>query len=197
MADVSYSYLIPIAELTPGGVSSIRNKLRDFLVDETAARLSMAKQNLVVRDIRGVEDMAICKTTGAVATEDDWKYTGSGAATWDPWTVAASTMGDQRFVMLYGLRDLTMRNIAWDAATLAQALSLVKIEVGNAVKAIWDSSVLGAYALSGPAVAVTSNGVLIPQNAAYQLRAFTNAAIAQYLQLVGLVCEPRGKLISP
>jgi len=196
MADVSYSYLIPIAELTPGGVSSIRNKLRDFLVEETAARLSMAKANLVVRDIRAYEDMVICKTTSAVATENDWKYTGTSAA-WEYWTDEAQTMADQRFIILYGLRDLTMRNTAYEAVNAVQAISLVKIEVGNAVKAIWDSNTVGAYALSGPAVAVTSNGVLIPQNAAYQLSVFVNSAVAQWLQLVGLVCEPRGKLISP
>ena len=198
MADISDTYLIPVAELTPGSVSAIRNSVRDYLMNEASARLSMPTSQLVIRDIRPVDDLVMCSATSTAATLDDWKYTTGTTHTWEYWSDEAQTMGDQRFVILYGIRDLSMRNQAWSVTPVVQDISLVKIDVGNATKAIWDVGCLGAYALSGPAAAVTNNPILIPQNVAYQLTVYCDAgSIVQYLQLMGLVCEPRGKVISP
>lgn len=198
MADISDTYLMPVAELTPGSVSAIRNTARDYLIDETSARLSMPTSQLVVRDIRPIDDLVMCASPSTPATNDDWEYTGGAAHTWEAWSDDDQTMGDQRFVILYGVRDLSMRNQAWATTAVVQDIALVKLDVGNATKAIWDVGCLGAYALSGPAAAVTNNPILIPQNVAYLLKVFTNAgSVVQYLQLMGLVCEPRGKVISP
>jgi len=198
MADISDTYLMPVAELTPGSVSAIRNSARDYLISEASDRLSMPASQLVVRDIRAVDDLVMCSASSTAATLDDWCYTTGAAHTWEYWSDEAQTMGDQRFVMIYGVRDLSMRNQAWGVTPVVMEIALVKIDVGNATKAIWDIACLGAYSLSGPPAAVTNNPILIPQNVAYQLEVFSNAgSVVQYLQLVGLVCEPRGKVISP
>lgn len=201
MADPAYVYLIPIAELSPGAVSAIRNEVKEELVSVAAKELSIPRADLVTRDIRSFTDLKICQTSSVIGTEYDWLYTtgGSGIHAWEYWSDEDQTMADNAFIMLYGLRDLSMRNQAWAEATpVAQAISLVKVEVGNSTKTIWDAGCLGAYSLSGPAEAICPTGILIPQNVSFQLSVYCNAnSKAMYLQAVGIVCEPRGTLISP
>lgn len=201
MADPAYVYLIPIAELAPGAVSAIRNTVKEDLVSTASKELSIPRSDLITRDIRSFTDLKICKTSSTIGTEYNWLYTtGSGGVhTWEYWSDEAQTMADNTFVMLYGLRELTLRNTAWQETTpKAQAISLVKIEVGNSTKTIWDAGCLAAYGVSGPAEAICPTGILLPQNVSFQLSVYCNAnSTAIYLQAVGIVCEPRGTVISP
>ena len=201
MADPAYVYTIPIAELSPGAVSAIRNEVKEELVSTASKELSIPRSGLITRDIRSFTDLKICQTTSAIATEYDWLYTtgGSGIHTWEYWSDEDQTMADNTFIMLYGLREFSVRNTAWKETTpVAQAISLVKIEVGNSTKTIWDAGCLAAYGLTGPAEAISPTGILLPQNVSFQLSDYCNAnSAAIYLQAVGIVCEPRGTLISP
>ena len=224
---VATTQLVPIKELTPGAVGAIRNQVIEALVAQVARELNLPPTKLVVRDVRPFNDLQMYSGGTTDSTTDTWAF--------DTTTVTAGTyttitgtkqMGDQRYVALFGVRDLRSAQglhttamgtaptgvygstgtsvFATFGGAIPQTVNHVKVNVGGADKVVWDIS--GLYAYHSEAVGITPSAVVIPQNAAfnisYALRAHrTDAALTPgmtaRIQLVGVTVEPRGKVISP
>ena len=210
--------LIPIQELTPGMVGKIRNDVIQGVVALASKELSIPPTNLVVRDVRPFNDLGMYAGGTTAAAIDEWLYDAT-TTTANAFTSVsgAKTMGDQKFVALFGIRDLrrgvgvhstgmgadwestAAASDAWHPYPLAGAVvSLVKINVGGADKVIWDLTSMEAY--QDMNVGFTQAPVLIPQNVSYNLYYYfktTAAGLRAWLQLIGVVVEPRGLTISP
>ena len=188
--------LTPVQEMAPGAVAAIRNQVIKALQDKASSEMSLRPEDLVVRDIRPIDDLSWCATAGTEATENDWKFTGSAANTWDNITVANESMADERYIAVYGLRDMWYRsNFTGTTVGPVPTIGLVRISVGGADKVIWDISPAECYA---PHVAgVCSSAIIIPQNVTYQFAVYSNNTNAMYMALMGFVCEPKGKVIMP
>jgi len=210
--------LIPIQELTPGMVGKIRNDVIQGVVALASKELSIPPTNLVVRDVRPFNDLGMYAGGTTAAAIDEWLYDAT-TTTANAFTSVsgAKTMGDQKFVALFGIRDLrrgvgvhstgmgadwestAAASDAWHPYPLAGAVvSLVKINVGGADKVIWDLTSMEAY--QDMNVGFTQAPVLIPQNVSYNLYYYfktTAAGLRAWLQFIGVVVEPRGLTISP
>ncbi len=202
--------LIPAHELTPGAIAKIRNDVIDAVVALASKELSMSPDKLVVRDVRPKADLALYGAGTTALTVEDWVYecTSSTINTYTTITGAAS-MGDNKFVALFGVRDHRLnQNCGVHATTgitgtiagqsLAQLVSLIKLNVGGADKVIWDTNCLSAY--QDNLAAFTPSAVIIPQNAAYNIYYMFRHNVAGSvgrIQFVGVTVEPRGKLVSP
>ncbi|MCD6362139.1 MAG: hypothetical protein J7M38_14875 [Armatimonadetes bacterium] len=200
--------LVPVAELAPGAVSKIRNDVIAKVVAMATRELGVSSDELVVRDIRPYSDLAWCTTTDAVtsalstdtwiATSDDSKVYGSFVGCV---TSGSTTMDDDRFVAIYGVKDMRMCL----GTPVEMALSMLKLHVGGDDKAIWDLQNMEAYPNAMAAVVSSaSSAVIIPQNTEYQIYVYgglsddgASTDIAQYIMLEGVVVEKRGKVLSP
>ena len=90
---------------------------------------------------------------------------------------------------------------------LREDISLVRINVGGSDKVLWDIS--GIYSSMEHRSGFSPSAVIIPQNSSYvisyyRMGTFEAGVYAApvtdeiaWLQLVGVVVEPRGKVISP
>ena len=197
---------IPIQELPPGAISSIRNEVIKATCALASKEMNCPVSTLVVRDIRPYEDLGAYSTGTTASTVNNWNFigpTGAGYAVF-----ATGTMADQRYVAIYGAKDLRIaRGPATEAATTAgiwsQDVSLIKINVGGGDRAIWDMCKCFAYARTGSGVAgVSSGAVLIPQGTVYTISLYQYEAVAtagktNVVVLEGIVVEPRGKVLSP
>lgn len=214
--------LIPIQEMTPGAVGAIRNQVINNLVAQVSRELGLPADKLVVRDIRPLLDLAMYGEAAATATSERWGYVATGTTIGFTTVTGAGTMGDQRYVAIYGVRDRGIMRGASGSATISsataaigiaspggykQVISLIKINVGGADKVIWDISGVRAY--TDAAVAFSPSAVVIPQNASFNIYYYRQGSIEVgietapvtdeicWLQLVGVTVEPRGKVISP
>ncbi len=215
---VNTTQLIPLDELTPGAVGAIRNTVIEAIVAKASKELNIPSEQLVVRDVRPATDLQLYAAGTTDSTVDEWGYdaTTTSASAFTP-VNGSKTMGNQRYVALFGVRDLrkgigvhTTAMSLFEATTLmgdatsasvpivpGQMVSLIKINVGGADKVIWDLTGMEAY--DNP-VAFTPSAVIIPQNSTFNIYYYfktTCAGIRAYLQLVGVVVEPRGKVVSP
>jgi len=208
--------LIPIQELTPGAVGAIRNQVINSVVALASSELGLAPEKLVVRDVRPFSDLQLYAGGTTDSTLDQWLYdaTTTTAAAFTAIN-GSKTMGDQRYVALFGIRDLrrglgihTTGMATGDTAVglaaipehakPAAVVSLVKINVGGADKVIWDLTSIEAY--PEQQIGFTPSAVIIPQNASFVISYYfktTIAGIRANLQLIGVAVEPRGKVISP
>jgi len=197
--------LIPISELAPGAAGAIRNQVIAGLLALASSEMKMPIEKLVVRDLRPVEDLALYSSGTTAATINDWLFT-TAASTVTGFVVinsAATPMADQRYVALYGVKDL--RNVydvkqaaATVRAVLSQVVSLVKINVGGGDKAIWDLTKLQVY--PNEMVGISPSAVIIPQNASYAISLYKCNGVASVIANIlfeGVVVEPRGKVLSP
>ena len=199
--------LIPVKELAPGAVAKIRNTAIDQVVALACAELNKTPEQMVVRDIRSYTDLKWATNTGCVTgaistdtwlcTSDDSKNYASPQALIST-TASANVMADERFVCIYGVKDMRMAL----ATSIAQAFGLLKIEVGGNDRVIWDLQNMQAYpeALSS----VSNSPVVIPQNSEYQIHAQGclsddggSSDVGSYIVLEGFVVEPMGKVLSP
>lgn len=195
--------LIPIQEIAPGQVGAIRNQVERALVAKASTELKMSPDLLVVRDIRPYDDLkwatdnnATDGLAGTALAVNRWDFTtDASVVTWASCIVSASrVMGDQRFVAIYGLRDSRMSE---PTPPLMQC-TMWKIVVGNSDKVIWDMS--KCYAYKTYAVGICPSAVIIPQNTQFDIYGYlpTSAGAAvSWVSLEALLCEPRGKVISP
>ena len=189
--------LIPIEELPPGSLGAIRRQVTDNLIQIVSTQLKVSPNTLVSRDLRCFTDLAW--GTGAnyattAATKDIWEVTTDGSLTayQEMITTASTNMADQRWVAIYGLRDMK----SCFATKVTQATSLIKFIVGNSVKAIWDTSKLLCY--KNNPVGVCPSAIIIPQNTQYQIEGYIlTASTVCWISLEGVIVEPRGKVISP
>lgn len=198
------THLIPVSELAPGAISFIRNEVLKDLLARASKQLSLPEDKLVVRDLRWVEDLQAYSSGTTASTINDWLFTTAATTVTGFITVTGDkTMGDERFVALYGVKDLrrvydVKQAAATTGAVLSQVVSLIKIAVGGGDKVIWDLSKLQVYpeSLAG----FTPSAVIIPQNSAFNISIYKANGVASVIAnivLEGLVVEPRGKVISP
>lgn len=203
--------LIPIPELTPGAVGSIRNQVINAVVKTAATELGLPQDKLVVRDVRPVGDLQMYAGGTTDATVEDWIYDSSTITASAYNTVTGDkTMGDNRFVALFGVRDLrgTLTIHATGAGgtsnyyemfSMASVVSQIKVAVGGSDKVIWDIESIQPY--KNQMVGFTNSPVIIPQNTLFNIKYYYNGAQCPgsrvNLQLIGVTVEPRGKVIAP
>ena len=210
MGNLAMTQMIPIQELTPGQIGAIRNGAIGAVVAMVSRELGLPQDRLVVRDIRPYEDLAVYAqlgTTPVLATVNDWMALATaGSGAWQAFT-ASSTMADQRYIALFGARDqrlaINHSTVGADVtATIANRqeqarASLIRLTIGGAYKVIWD--IRGMQAYSDALVCFSPSPVIIPQNVSYQIHYFNDATTDGTIgiQLIGVVVEPRGLVVSP
>ena len=196
--------LVPIAELPPGAITSIRNEVIKGVLAIASSELNIPEEKLVVRDLRFVEDLQMYASGTTAASINDWVFTTAASTVTGFVTITGEkTMGDQRYVAIFGVRDLRMaygvkQAAATIPASLSQVVSLLKISVGGADRVIWDLCKIQSY--PNELVGVSPFAVLIPQNAAFNIyiyKANGVASVVSNIMLEGVVVEPRGKVVSP
>ena len=168
--------LIPASELAAGQAAFIRNEVIKKVVAMAVAKLNQLDKDIVVRDIRPKADLDY--------TYEDWgESTGSTANDYE--TMSTGTMGDQRWMAIYGVKV--------DPDSLS--CSMLKFNVGGGDKVIWQLQSLGAR---DDYVGLTPFGIIIPPNTPYTISRYVRSvsAIAN-IMLKGVVIEPRGKVVSP
>lgn len=205
MAGFANTLLIPTQDLPPGQVSAIRNEIFKSLAQFAAIELKMPVGDLVVRDLRPVEDLVLYSTGTTPATINNWLFTTAATATTGFVTVTGDReMADQRYVALFGVKDLkdshgpTAIVGATSCAVSPQAISLIKIIVGGSDKAIWDLCKCACY--TNACAGISPSAVVIPPNALYNIQYYKTLPIASapaYIVLEGVVVEPRGLVLSP
>jgi hypothetical protein len=207
--------LIPIQELTAGMVGAIRNQVIDQVVAQASAELSMPADKLIVRDIRPVNDIGMYSAGTTAATVERWVYDATTVTAGAFTTITGNrSMGDQRYVAIFGIRDQRFSegmhttdmgpaptvSIGADMSfrdLLSSLVTFVKINVGGADKVIWDITSMYAYGRTFAAFSPTA--VVIPQNSAFNLYYYYKSNVPgfrSYLQFIGVVVEPRGKMIT-
>lgn len=191
--------LIPVQELAPGQIAAIKNEAIKALLAMASAQLQMSVDNLVVRDIMPYTDLkwGTDATTGlakSALTTDIWYLQTDDSLTgYLPLVTSASTtMGDQKFCAIWGLRDAR----GAEATVVDQTTSLWKFDIGHSIKAIWDVSKLYAYRYNS--YGICPSPVIIPQNVYYQIYGYSILVnVMSWLMLDGCIVEPRGKQVSP
>ena len=205
MAGFTNILLIPKAELPEGAIAFMRNSVIATVKKLASTELKLSEDQLVARDLRPVEDLAMYSTGTTAATVNNWIFTTAGDATTGFVTVTGSaTMAVERFVAIYGVKDLrcvygvkavTGPTYRW---TIPHCISQIKIDVGGGTKAIWD--LIKMQCSPDEPVGVSPAAVLIPQNTIYNIwyyKHLATASVISNLVLEGVVVEPRGKTISP
>ena len=211
--------LMPIQEMTLGYIGAIRNAVINGVVKLASEELSLPPEKLVVRDVRPWSDLQMYAAGTTDSSVDEWVYDAT-TTTASAFTAVngGKTMGDQRWVALFGVRDLRrgvgthttdmgvdFESTAANAVAMlgprpkpGHLVSLIKINVGGSDKVIWDVSSIEGYEDCN--VGFSPSAVIIPQNATFVIYYYfktTIAGIRTYLQLVGITVEPRGKVVSP
>ena len=195
--------LLPTDELPEGTIAQIRNQIKTQLLDLASIQLKIARKDLVVRDLRWVEDIAGLSAVATAAVNNNWIYTGAGAAGYVTVT-GATSLPVNKFIALYGARDLRWNYCAQAAAptggvdsqALCQNVSLIKIDVGGGTRAIWDlSKIQCCPEMSG----ICPSAVIIQQMQSYEIWYYQTILFAAPVRIVldGMCCEPRGLTISP
>ena len=205
--------LIPAKEMAPGQVGAIRNRVIAFVVDKASKELNLSPEKLVVRDIRPATDLALYAGGTTTSTVDRWVYDAT-TTTGNAFTAISGSaqMGDQRYAAIFGVRDLRkslgLHNTAMGTdltgfvtsgaiMNAAHVVSFLKIIVGGSDKVIWDLTSIETY---DNLIGFSQSPVIIPQNTQYQiLYQFnqTTAGIRAWLQLIGVIVEPRGRTVAP
>jgi len=192
--------LIPVEELPPGSLGAIRRQVTENLFNIVSTQLKVSRDTLIARDIRPQSDLdwgsgaAAAEFTDSEVTTEIWNITTDTAVTgYAKMITAASTiMEDQRWIAIYGLRDMK----SCFATIVTQAITLFKITVGNSVKAIWDTSKILAY--KNNPIGICPSPIIIPQNTQFQFEGYIlNTSTVCWVSLEGVVVEPKGKAISP
>jgi len=199
--------LIPVSELAPGAVSSIRDNIIARVVATAAAELGRPVSDMVVRDIRPYDDLKWATNTDAVAaalTTNTWICESDDSENYNAFknsvsdTSLANVMSDSRWIAIFGVKDLRMCL----ATSIARALTFMRISVGGNDRVIWDLSVIQSY--PDAMAAICPSGVIIPQNTEYMIDFYGGLSddggstnVASYIMVEGIVVEPRGKVLSP
>ena len=181
--NASQVQLIPLSELALGQAGVIRNDVirRTLLLAMTETKLAEAQ--LIVRDIRAKDDLALY-SKGSDADVEDWGcVTGTTADAYE--TMSTGTNVDQRWIALYGVK----------ADGVANACSALKFEIGGGLRAIWQ---LQSLRPEDDMVGLCPSGLIIPPNAPYTISRYVRQASASaFIVLKGVVVEPRGLVLSP
>ena len=174
--------LIPFSELAPGQAAKIKSDFVTNLVNRVANELTKSPADLVVRDIRVASDIALYSAGVAIAVEDWACVTGATANAYE--TMASGTMGDTRWVGIYGVHT----NDGCSCTAL-------KFNTGGGDRVIWQ---LQALREDDDYTGLSMAGVVIPQNTPYTISRWVRVtAGSAFIVLKGVVVEPRGLVISP
>lgn len=90
-------YIIPAGELSIDDVISLRTNVITKLFDVASRLTGLGREELVVRSILPSTDLGLANET--------WEATISTANNWNSWI--SNQLEDQRFVVIYGLANLT------------------------------------------------------------------------------------------
>ena len=174
--DAAEIQLIPVGELAPGQIGAIRNQLKNAVLSIACNELQMTSDRMVVRDTDPDVDLDYALV--------DWnEQTGATGSAYETWTTG--TMGDQRWVVIYGLQD----DADWQSCTA------VKFNIGGADRVIWTLQQLNA---EDGLIGVSPGGVVIPPNAPYTISRYVRSInTPTHLVLKSFTIEPRGKTLSP
>ena len=206
--EVANTLLIPVYELAPGAITAHRNKIRDMLVAIAGKDLNLRPNQFIIRDIRWVEDIVGLASAGVTATVNDWTFTTAASATTGFVTVTGDRrMSQNRYLALYGARDLRLTYGSQASVTtnpytttIPQCVSQIKIDVGGGTRAIWDLCKVQGGGMAVDPAGIAMSAVIIPQLATYNIYYYkmiaVNSTVARIV-LMGLVCEPRGIVVSP
>lgn len=192
-------------------IAQIRNNVISQVVALACKELNMPADKLIVRDIMPYTDLGFDYGAASTGTAENWEHDMTGTTVGYTTVTGDATMADQRYVALFGARDLRFAQGATSQgvtdrlvnAELQGGVSFIKFSVGGATKALWDFTCAQAYKQA--MVAFSPSAVIIPQNAAYNIYFYqkniaavaTAKSIPVYIQLIGVTVEPRGKVISP
>ena len=196
--------LSPIKELAAGQVSAIRNSVIDAVVAKASYELALPEDKLVVREIRPYTDLGLYAVTTVLDTAsaaDRWgSYTRAtvmvntpaSGGTYVSACTASKTIADDTYIAIYGVRDMR----GGLATVAANAVTLIKFNIGNADRVIWDLTKAQLYYDS--AVAISPSAVVMPALAPIVIYLYLHANNVEiYLQFMGFVVEPVGKVITP
>jgi len=199
--------LTPIKELATGQLSAIRNSVIDGVVRRASRELSLPEEKLVVREIRPYTDLGMYGVTTVLdtaSTADRWgSFYHSSAVVNAPASggnyvsacTASKTIADDTYIVVYGVRD--SRN-GWVFSSTIPTISvtLIKFNIGNADRAIWDLTKANLYYTQS--VAVSPAAIVMPPLAPITISLYLHANNVEiYLQLMGFVVEPIGTVITP
>lgn len=206
--------LMPVQEMTPANVAQIRNSVISQLVAIVSQDLGKPENELIVRDILPYTDLGwdYDSEDATTSTIEQWKHEIGSAVVGYESAAGASTMADQRYVGIFGIRDTRMSlGASVTGATTPmgtikplQVVGLVKFEVGGAVAAIWNIQSMQAYRYDQ--AAFSPSAIIIPQNVTFTISFYkknmlhtksTGVIGVSWLQLIGVTVEPRGKKVSP
>lgn len=173
--------LIPIQELATGQAASIRNTAIQAVVSKASTELKLAIDKLIVRDIQPLTGLDLDYTY-----ETWYEVTGASTAAYE--TMSTGTMGADRYIGIYGIRD--------DSGDFN--VTKIKINVGNSDKVIWHLQNLYPMFPDGPKVGFSPSVVILPPNLTYTISRYVvqSGAPAQIV-LKGFVVERYGKVLSP
>lgn len=172
----SYTQLVPISELAPGEVATIRNEIVRGMMAIAMSQLNIGADKIVVRDIRPKADLDY--------TYEDWaEVTGTTVNAYE--TMSTGTMGKDKWMGFYGVKD--------DPDSVS--CTAIKFNIGGNDRAIWLLQSLNE--LDGM-VGICPSGVIIPQNAPYTISRWVRSINATTrLVLKGVIVERRGLVVSP
>ena len=212
VVQAAQTQLVPLREMTPAAVAYIRNSVISQVVKLASDELSIPESGLIVRDIEPYTDLKwkYCAADTTANTAENWDQDIETTTVGYITATGDQNMADQRFVAIFGIRDNRYGHGATGGATdqsgyakRMKLVTLVKLTVGGAVKAIWDTSCLEAY--HDEQAAFTPAAIVLPQNVAFNIYIYTRNINTKgtsvvgdsFLQLVGVVVEPRGKVVTP
>ena len=185
MAGFANVSLIPAAELSAAQIAKIRNDALNYTLTVAAREMALSIDDLVARDIRPVEDLALYSVGTTAATINNWLFTTAASTTTGYVTITgAATMADSRYIAIYGVKDLRYSHgpTAVVAATLcnqgAWSVSFIKIDVGGGTRCEWDTSKMQGY--TEVMAGFSPAPILIPQNAAYNIYLYKQLNIKLY-----------------
>lgn len=196
--------LTPIKELATGQLSAIRNSAIDGVVAKASKELNIPEDKLVVREIRPYTDLGLYAVTTILATAsaaDRWgsffesgsEVVAAASTGYVSSCTATKTIADDAYVCVYGVRD---GRGAMTTVPIVQ-VRLIKFNIGNADRAIWDMTKADIY--YDGAVAVSSGVIIMPPLAPITISMYlgVSGTLPVYIQFMGFVVEPIGKVITP
>ena len=172
------SVLLPVCSVPPSMVVDTIEAARKKLIELATDALHKSEGELVIRDLF---------PTDLGLTYEHWfEKTGATANAWENTSIASKTMGDERFVAITGVLDLSV-------GTPASAL---RITVGGSKVAQWHLDKLAQQ--ESRREGITLSPIIITQNQPITIDRYVKE-INQGTEIVyqGLVCEKIGKVLKP
>ena len=181
------SQLVPITQLKAERVDGIRKAAKDRLLALAEAALGKDKR-LIIRALTP-QDLG--------ATNNEWvEESGAGDNAWADTTITG-TLADNRFVAILGVKIMD--------GHLTPPISALKFTVGGSEVARWDMypafklyilTTSGAINHRNP-LCIAEAPIFITQNIPFTVAEYVLETTTAYVAaLIGLVCEPEGKVLK-